>query len=45
MVSELQFRTKFFLGLLVLGYLITRLIVYLTGVLAHYFMYNVWKFF
>ncbi len=45
LASELRFRVKFFLGLLIISYAIMRLIVYLTRVLAYYFMYHVWKFF
>ena len=33
------------MGLLAISYVIMRLIVYLTGVLAYYFLYKVWKFF
>lgn len=36
---------KYFLKLLVVSYLLMRLIVYLTRVLADYFMYHVWRFF
>ncbi|HYM68259.1 MAG TPA: hypothetical protein VEZ44_01570 [bacterium] len=36
---------KYFLRLLVVSYLLMKLIVYLTRVLADYFMYHVWRFF
>ena len=43
--AELRARVKFFLGLLVVGYGLMKLIIYLTRVLAYYFMYGAWKFF
>ena len=45
LASELKFRSKFFLGLLVTSYLLMKTIVYMTRILAYYFMYGVWKFF
>jgi len=45
LASELKFRGKFFLGLLVTSYLLMKTIVYMTRILAYYFMYGVWKFF
>jgi hypothetical protein len=36
---------RFFLGLVVIGYVVLRLIVYLTRVLAQYFMHGTWNFF
>jgi hypothetical protein len=44
-VPEWKFRIRFFLGLLAISYVLMRLIVYLTGVLAYYFLYGVWRFF
>ena len=43
--SELRFRGKFFLGLLITSYLLMKIIIYLTRILAYYFVYGVWKFF
>jgi hypothetical protein len=43
--AELRARVKFFLGLLVVGCGLMKLIIYLTRVLAYYFMYGAWKFF
>jgi hypothetical protein len=43
--SELWFRVLFFLKLLVTSYLVMRLILYLTRVMAYYFVNGVWKFF
>jgi hypothetical protein len=43
--AELKFRGKFFLGLLVTSYLLMKTIVYMTRVLAYYFLYGMWKFF
>ena len=43
--SEWKFRVKYFLGLLAISYVLMRLIVYLTRVLAYYFLYGVWRFF
>ena len=37
-------KSSTFLGLLALSYVLMRLIVYLTGVLAYYFLQGVWKF-
>ena len=36
---------RYLLGLLLVSYLLMKLIVYLTRVLADYFMYHAWKFF
>ena len=36
---------KYFLKLLVVSYLLMKLIIYLTRVLADYFVYHVWRFF
>jgi hypothetical protein len=43
--AELKFRAKFFLGLLVTSYLLMKAIVYMTRIIAYYFLYGVWKFF
>jgi hypothetical protein len=43
--SELRFRGKFFLGLLLTSYILMKIIIYLTRTLAYYFVYGVWKFF
>ena len=43
--AELRARVKFFVGLVLVGYGLMRLIIYLTRVLAYYFMYGAWKFF
>ena len=43
--SELKFRAVFFLKLLVSSYILMRLILYLTRVIAYYFVNGVWKFF
>jgi len=41
----LKFRVKFFAGLLITSYLVLKLILYFSRVLAHYFLSGVWKFF
>ena len=43
--SELRFRGKFFLGLLITSYILMKVIIYLTRTIAYYFVYGVWKFF
>ena len=43
--SELRFRVAFFLKLLVSSYILMKLILYLTRVMAYYFVHGVWKFF
>ncbi len=43
--SELKFRGKFFLGLLLTSYILMKTIVYMTRILAYYFVNGVWKFF
>lgn len=43
--SELKFRVRFFLALLITSYILMKLILYLTRVFAYYFTYKVWKFF
>jgi hypothetical protein len=45
LASELKFRGKFFLALLVTSYVVMKVILYLTRVLAYYFVNGVWKFF
>ncbi|HLW59492.1 MAG TPA: hypothetical protein VKV57_06135 [bacterium] len=45
LASELRFRVKFFLGLLILSYILMKIILYLTRVMADYFVYGLWKFF
>ncbi len=42
---ELKFRAVFFLKLLVSSYILMKLILYLTQVIAYYFVNGVWKFF
>jgi len=44
-ISELRFRGKFFLGLLIISYILMKIIIYLTRIIAYYFVYGVWKFF
>lgn len=43
--SELAFRAAFFLKLLVASYIIMKVILYLTRVIAYYFVHGVWRFF
>jgi len=43
--SELAFRVAFFLKLLVSSYILMKLTLYLTRVIAYYFVNGVWKFF
>jgi hypothetical protein len=43
--SELKLRGKFFLGLLLTSYVLMKTILYLTRVIAYYFVYGVWKLF
>jgi hypothetical protein len=43
--SELKFRVMFFVKLLVSSYILMKLILYLTRVMANYFVNGVWKFF
>ncbi len=38
-----RFNVKFFLGLLIVSYILMKFILYLTRVIAYYFMYGVWK--
>lgn len=40
-----RFSVKFFLGLLIVSYILMKFILYLTRVIAYYFMYGVWKLF
>ncbi len=41
--SELTFRVLFFLKLLVTSYVVMKLMLYLTRVIAYYFVNGVWK--
>jgi hypothetical protein len=41
----LRFRGKFFAGLLIASYIFMKLILYLTRIMADYFVHGVWKFF
>lgn len=43
--SEVTFRVAFFLKLLVSSYILMKLILYLTRVIAYYFVNGVWRFF
>jgi hypothetical protein len=45
LASELRFRVKFFVALLITSYVVMRLIVYFTRVLAYYFLTGDWRFF
>ena len=38
------FYVKFLSGLLISGYILMRLIIYLTRVVAYYLLYGVWRF-
>jgi len=40
-----RFGVRFWLGLLITSYLLMRVILYLTRVIADYFQYGVWRFF
>ncbi|HKV45927.1 MAG TPA: hypothetical protein VJT32_14830 [bacterium] len=41
----MRFRVKFFLGLLIISYILMKIILYFTRIMAFYFVYGVWKFF
>lgn len=43
--SELRFSLRFFLGLVLISYILMKVIVYLTRVFAYYFLYGVWRLF
>jgi hypothetical protein len=43
--SEVTFRVAFFLKLLVSSYILMKIILYLTRVIAYYFVNGVWKLF
>jgi hypothetical protein len=43
--DRLWFYAKFLSGLLISGYVLMRLIIYLTRVVANYLLYGTWRFF
>jgi hypothetical protein len=45
LAADIRFVVRFFLGLVVIGYIVLKLIVYLTTVLAHHLISGTWKFF
>jgi hypothetical protein len=42
--GRLWFYAKFLSGLLISGYVLMRMIIYLTRVVAYYLLYGVWRF-
>jgi len=45
LAPDWKLAAKYFAGLLIVSYVLLKLIVYFTRVLAYYFLYGTWKFF
>ena len=43
-IGRYWFYAKFLSGLLISGYMLMRLIIYLTRVVAYYLLYGAWRF-
>jgi hypothetical protein len=44
-LDGLRFYGKFLLALLIIGYILMKIIIYLTRIVAYYLLYGVWRFF